>query len=943
MRSLHYLVSSRIGRRFAILLAICCLVPLLLAAVLGLRGLAAESRDMAQAVRAARGLALADGLSARLAVADSLAAALLAGERGGDAAQLRVATETSGVFARVLIDAEDLASVPLTSFVNGAGASIGLAVERSALTTLSVGADNTSVYLARRALLDGREAIVYFELAPRWLWTQFDSLESGAVVVDAHGAVLRRSMSSDSQSAHAVAAQVATRDWDIPGAKSLTWQAGRSEWQAAAQTVRTPRAMRVDHPWIVTVFEPLPTAWPASAALANGAVLAALLAAALLMLALTWAGNRYGPTLHRFQLALSRLGRSEFAMLERDGVPMELVTVVDAINDAGVRLDEELRVVETFREIDRLLLGATELEPVLDAILTRVNAVTRCESVGIALLDTDSPTHGRVHVASRAPLDLPVTRVEFDPDMIASLIAAEEGITVARCEELRHSFLMPMRELGSEFFWVWPVTTSGRLAAVLAVGFREAPLPDPRLARRGSDFAERLAIALSKTARDEHLYRQAHFDPLTALPNRLLFRDRLAQELASATDGRSRGALLYIDLDHFKRVNDSVGHAAGDQLLQIVAQRLRACVKEGDTVARLAGDEFTVILRNVSEPESASVVAERIIDSLKLPVNLGGRDHFVQASIGITLFPDDGNTIEELLRNADGAMYRAKDLGRSRAVFFDRKLMLSRFDTTHSGLYRALRRREFSLFYQPQYSLADGSLVGLEALLRWQTPRDGTRQPKDFIPAAETSGLIVDIGGWVLEAACAQYAVWREQGIAPRRLSVNVSVQQLKHAEFPRTVRRVLEKYGIPPAVIEIELTESVFADEVAGAAMRQLSELGLRLALDDFGTGYSSLNYLRQYPIHVVKIDRSFLEDVPVNASSATLAATIITMAHALGKEVVAEGVENVEQLDFLRERGCDLAQGFYLARPLPVAQINDLLQSRRTPQHDESLRQTG
>lgn len=943
MRSLHYLVGSRIGRRLAILLASCCLLPLLVAAALGQRGIAAESREMSQALRAARGLALADALSARIAVADSLAAALLSGERGQGSAQLKAATATSGVFARALIDAEDLASVPLTSLIGSDGAALGLAAERSALTTLSAGADNTSVYLVRRTTLDGRDAVVYFELAPRWLWPQIDSLDTGTVVVDVHGTVLRRSMSSNEQSARAVAAQVATHDWSGAGTKSLTWQAGRSEWQAAAQPVRSPRATRVDQPWIVAVFEPVPAAWPASTALGRGALLAAVLAAVLLLLALAWAGSRYGPALHRMQIALSRLGRGEYAALERESVPRELTTVVDAINDAGERLDEELRVVETFREIDRLLLGATELEPVLDAILSRVNAVTRCESVGIALLDTDSPTHGRVHVASRAPLDLPVTRVEFDPDMIASLIAAEEGITVARCEELRHSFLMPMRELGSEFFWVWPVTTAGRLAAVLAVGFREAPLPDPRLARRGSDFAERLAMALSKTARDEHLYRQAHFDPLTALPNRLLFRDRLAQELASATDGRSRGALLYIDLDHFKRVNDSVGHAAGDQLLQIVAQRLRACVKEGDTVARLAGDEFTVILRNVAEPESASVVAERIIDSLKLPVNLGGRDHFVQASIGITLFPDDGNTIEELLRNADGAMYRAKDLGRSRAVFFDRKLMMSRFDTTHSGLYRALRRREFSLFYQPQYSLIDGSLVGLEALLRWQTPRDGTRQPKDFIPAAETSGLIVDIGGWVLEAACAQYAVWREQGIAPRRLSVNVSVQQLKHAEFPRTVRRVLEKYGIPPAVIEIELTESVFADEVAGAAMRQLSELGLRLALDDFGTGYSSLNYLRQYPIHVVKIDRSFLEDVPINASSATLAATIITMAHALGKEVVAEGVENVEQLDFLRERGCDLAQGFYLARPLPVAQVNDLLQSRHAPKHAESLRQAG
>ncbi len=943
MRPLHSLVGSRIGRRFAILLACCCLVPLLLASLVAWRGAATESRQQAQEVRQTRAVALAESLATRIAAADSLAAVLLAGEREATVARLRAEAAQSGVFARVLVGAEDLAAVPLTSIGVASGAIAGQPIERSALTTLIAGAGVSSVYLVRSARFGGRVTTIYFELSPRWLWPEIETLESGAVVVDAHGAVLRRSMASAEQSSHAVAAQVATRDWRSPGSKSLAWQANRSEWQAAAQSVRLPRGMRVDNPWIVAVFEPLPATWPVSMALRNAAVLSALLALAMLLLAVTWAGNRYGPALHRFQFALGRLGRSEFAPLVRADVPEEMAGAVDAINDAAARLEDELKVVETFRDIDRLLLGATELEPVLDAILSRVNAVTRCESVGIALLDTDSPTHGRVYVSSRAPLDLPVTRVEFDPEMIASLVAAEEGITVARCEELRHSFLMPMRELGSEFFWVWPVVTAGRLAAVLAVGFREAPLADPRLARRGSDFAERLAIALSKTARDEHLYRQAHFDLLTALPNRLLFRDRLAQELASATEGRSRGALLYIDLDHFKRVNDSVGHAAGDQLLQIVAQRLRACVKEGDTVARLAGDEFTVILRNVSEPESASVVAERIIDSLKLPVNLGGRDHFVQASIGITLFPDDGNTIEELLRNADGAMYRAKDLGRSRAVFFDRKLMMSRFDTTHSGLYRALRRREFSLFYQPQFSLTDGRLVGLEALLRWQTPRDGTRQPKDFIPAAETSGLIVDIGGWVLEAACSQYAVWREQGIAPQRLSVNVSVQQLKHAEFPRTVRRVLEKYGIPPGVIEIELTESVFADEIAGAAMRQLSDLGLRLALDDFGTGYSSLNYLRQYPIHVVKIDRSFLEDVPVNASSATLAATIITMAHALGKEVVAEGVENVEQLDFLRERGCDLAQGFYLARPLPVAQVNDLLQSRRLPDQSESLRQTG
>jgi EAL domain-containing protein (putative c-di-GMP-specific phosphodiesterase class I) len=276
-------------------------------------------------------------------------------------------------------------------------------------------------------------------------------------------------------------------------------------------------------------------------------------------------------------------------------------------------------------------------------------------------------------------------------------------------------------------------------------------------------------------------------------------------------------------------------------------------------------------------------------------------------------------------------MYRAKGLGRGRAVFYDRALMANRFETSQSGLYRALRRREFSLFYQPQFSLADGRMVGLEALLRWQTPRDGTRAPGDFIPAAEVSGLIVDIGGWVIEAACAQLAVWREQGIAPARLAINVSVQQLKFADFPRNVRRILERYGIPPELVE------------AGAALRQLAELGVRLALDDFGTGYSSLNYLRQYPIHVVKIDRSFLEDIPMNTASATLAETIITMAHALGKEVVAEGVETAEQLEFLRERRCDSAQGFFLAQPMPVAQAGELLQARRTSDPLEALRQVG
>ncbi|HEY0339645.1 MAG TPA: bifunctional diguanylate cyclase/phosphodiesterase, partial [Steroidobacteraceae bacterium] len=384
------------------------------------------------------------------------------------------------------------------------------------------------------------------------------------------------------------------------------------------------------------------------------------------------------------------------------------------------------------------------------------------------------------------------------------------------------------------------------------------------------------------------------------------------------------------DLDHFKRVNDSVGHSAGDQLLTIVAQRLRSCTKEGDTVARLGGDEFTVILRNVVDPDAARTVGDRIIQLLQLPVNIGGRDHFVCASIGITLFPDDGSTIDDLMRNADTAMYRAKDSGRGCTVFFDPHLSGGSVAATETGLQRALRRREFSLFYQPQFSVSNGSLTGVEALLRWQTPRDGMRPPGEFVPAAEESGLIIDIGGWVLDAACAQLATWREQNIAPPRLALNVSAQQLKHIEFPKLVRRALDKYGIPSALLELELTESVFADEAAGATLGRLAQLGVHLALDDFGTGYSSLSYLRQYPIGTVKIDRTFLEEVPQNAASSTLVETIIVMAHALGKRVVAEGIETVEQLDFLRERRCDIAQGFFLARPLSAPAVTELLQAR-------------
>jgi diguanylate cyclase (GGDEF)-like protein len=515
--------------------------------------------------------------------------------------------------------------------------------------------------------------------------------------------------------------------------------------------------------------------------------------------------------------------------------------------------------------------------------------------------------------------------------MLSQLCQASAGLTVGRFEVGRHSLLEPLRDVGAEFYWLWPVLSQDTLVATLAVGYRRAPAEGAEVAGFGMECAGRIGVALSNSARGEQLYRQAHFDPLTSLPNRLLFRDRLSQELVSAADGLQRGALLYVDLDHFKKINDTVGHSAGDQLLQIVSHRLRACVKEGDTVARLGGDEFTVILRSIGTAEGAQRVAARIIDTLQQAVNIGGRDYFVRASIGITLFPDDGTVLDDLMRNADLAMYRAKEDGRSRAVFYDRAMQRMPAQAAESGLYRALERREFALFYQPQYALGNGELVGLEALLRWQPAREGMRFPGEFIPAAEQSGLIVEIGAWALDTACEQLAQWHAEGIAPPRLALNVSVHQLRQAEFPKLVRRALDRVGIPPEMLEFELTESVFADEEARVTLRRLASLGVRLALDDFGTGYSSLGYLRAHPVQAIKIDRSFIEEVAHNETAATLAETMITMAHALGKQVVAEGVETMEQLECLRRYRCDFAQGFYFARPAPVDQITDRLRGRR------------
>ena len=936
---LRTVLSSRMGRRIAITVGLCTALPVLLFALLvALQNEASTRARAAQRLKAvSHGYALT--LASRLGAAETMVEALSAADAGDGAALREHAIDSSAFKSVVLVeraafvDARDASATDATPLQPSPTQLAALDAGETVLLPASFpGRRLPAIFLSREVHSGAQTRLAYFELAPDWIWRDLQNPQADVsiAIVDAQARMLESLTSLPPELTAMFARQIDQEGERIERNRPLSWEAEHLEWQGSlTQVPLVNERITAAVPWAVVAFyrEPgLVVSWPLLRADVPPALLFALLAACAAALYLTL---RYLPALRAVQGALATLPERRFEPLAARGSD-ETAGLIDTFNRSAMSLEEQLRALETLGEIDRLLLGSAGLEQVLDAILSRVQAVTRCHSVGIALRDGDAPGRGRVYLATAGLNDLPVARVALDDDMLTTLATESGGLTITRCEEQRHSFLKPLKDTGSEFFWVWPVVVAERVEAILAVGYREPPLTDPQIARSGGEFAARLAAALSKSARDERLYRQAHYDPLTALPNRLLFRDRLSQELAGAASGASSGALLYIDLDHFKRVNDSVGHSAGDQLLTVVAQRLRAAVKEGDTVARLGGDEFTVILRNVADDQSAHAIAERIVESLQLPVSIAGRDHQICASIGITLYPQDGGGIEELVRNADTAMYRAKELGRGRTMFFEPSMTAAALQPTDSGLHRALRRREFSLFYQPQFAVADGALAGVEALLRWQTPRDGVRQPGEFVPAAEESGLIVDIGGWVLDAACAQLSAWRDKGMAPPRLALNVARQQLQHAEFPKSVRRALEKYGLPGELLELEFTESVLGDEAAGAALTRLAQSGVRLALDGFGSGYASLGYLREYPISVVKIDRHYLADVPHNPAAATLIETIIVMAHALGRRVVAEGIETIEQLDFLRERRCDVAQGFYLARPLAVAAMTELLHAR-------------
>jgi diguanylate cyclase (GGDEF)-like protein len=439
-------------------------------------------------------------------------------------------------------------------------------------------------------------------------------------------------------------------------------------------------------------------------------------------------------------------------------------------------------------------------------------------------------------------------------------------------------------------------------------------------------------IAIRKQA-EKSLKHLAHHDTLTNLPNRLLLDARMEHAITHARRKQSRLALLFLDLDNFKHINDSLGHMTGDRLLQQVTQRLLSITREDDTIARLGGDEFVLLMEEVKDTADIISLAQKILDKLNERFEINGQSIFVGCSIGISLYPEDGDSAETLLKNADAAMYRTKDEGRNSYNFYTREMTASAYDriTLEGSLRRAIEQDELTVYYQPQKSLTTDRYVGLEALVRWHHPEHGILPPGRFLPVAEATGLIVPLGNWVLKSACRQMVEWQRTGLPIDTVSVNLAGKQIRRDDLVESIASALDETGCRPEWLELEVTEGFIMSEIHASidALRQLRDMGIKLAIDDFGTGYSSLSYLKKLPINRLKIDRSFVQDLADDNDDAAIVKAIVSLGHSLQLEIVAEGVETPYQENYLRQLGCEMGQGYLYSQPLPSAQIEVLVRN--------------
>ena len=605
----------------------------------------------------------------------------------------------------------------------------------------------------------------------------------------------------------------------------------------------------------------------------------------------------------------------------------EFEALADSFNEMTRRLRGQFEIMATMAEIDRHILSSLNADDIVETALNRLPTILFCDLISIAKVDPETYRVSNIHTRRGGQaIETTAEPLKLGLQDILDLLASQDS--VIEIESARGKFSAYLQVLGNLVNWrylIVPIVVNGTLSSMICAGYKASkPIP-PEALSAARNFGDRIAVALSNAAWEEKLYQQAHYDALTGLPNRLVLNDRLAQELVRARRDKNQVAVIFIDLDRFKNINDSLGHSAGDELLVQVSQAFVNCVRETDLVVRLGGDEFVMVLpelnSNASPVALVTSIAEKILSSLRKTYIVAGQPMTFTASLGIAMFPGDADTSQDLLKNADAAMYHAKGLGRANFQFYSSELNATALENIklEHELRNAISKEELVVHYQPKVNLS-GKIVGAEALVRWQHKELGMVSPATFIPIAEQSGFIVDIGEWVLAQACLLINSIIAQNLEPIRVSINLSAIEFKRADLVERVAEIISRTCVDPKYIELELTESVAIGEAAACIQRmnELKGLGLMLAMDDFGTGFSSLSYLKELPLDVLKIDQSFMRQLESQSDSQAIVRAILALAHGLGMEAIAEGVETKAQLEFLEQHQCSVFQGYFFSRPV-------------------------
>jgi diguanylate cyclase (GGDEF)-like protein len=816
---------------------------------------------------------------------------------------------------------------------------------RLGLSLVSVVHENPRprVYLLRRLAQKGQVRGTFVgEISPDYLWGSVEesipSSTTRVAVLDELGRVLFSSPKS------AVLPQLKAAD---PAEPWLDSSAAKStEFYLTARSAIPLDAAFAGQPWTVVFSESRDEVLEPMVEFTNTfLVVVGLSSLAVLLLSISQIRRSVLP-LEELQKGTQRIAQRDFTSRVTVTSRDEFEQLASSFNTMATQLGRQFNALAMAAEIDRAVLSATDATAIVDTVLGRIRDVFPCSMVSVTLGIPDGAKSVTTVVQDYERGGRHVERIGLRPSDVQGLLTGPEVLEI-RSGDVVPAYLAPLGNLGATSFVVLPLSYQRQLSGIIALGelFDLTPTEEDRDQMRR--LADQAAVALANARMLEQVRELAYYDSLTGLPNRLSYKERLAYALEQASRNQRLVAAFFIDLDHFSRINDTLGHEVGDQLLRHVAARLRSCCREREDevgpalsslapeVARLGGDEFTVIMPGLNDAQDAAKLARRILSSFAQPARVGNHEIFVNASIGIAIYPYDGEDIDTLLMHADTAMYKAKEQGGSSYQTYSKSMTTTALQrmTLENDLRRALDRNEFEVHYQPIVDAYTNTVVAAEALIRWRHPELGLLLPSEFIPIAEENGLIVPMGEWILQSACLQNRAWQDAGLPRIRVGVNLSSRQLKRT-LTDTIGRALQISGLEPRYLSLELTESVLVNyhREGTEALHALRAMGLHLAVDDFGTGYSSFSYLKHFPLDTLKIDRSFVREIAIQPDDAAITTAIIAMGHALGLRVIAEGVETEAHLTLLQKQGCDEIQGYLVGRPVPADRFTDHLTRKRS-----------